>query len=332
MKKSDINTEKDKECYLITGALGCIGSWTVFHLAKQGKQVIAFDVSEKKDRLNLLLTPEEQERVVFLRADLTKFDEVSAALQRFKVTHLIHLAALQVPFCKSNPPLGAMVNVVGTVNVFEAARCCGLSNVVYASSIAVYGTARDYAPEPLKHNAPLAPQTLYGVYKQTNESVARIYWQDYKLSSTALRPHTVYGIGRDQGMTSDPTKAMLAAAAEKPFKINFANRVQLQFASDVALQFIEASRQPIKGAHGFNLGGQAVSMTELAEMIRKIVPDAEISNSQSQLPFPEAFDDSELRRNFTKVFETPLNEGIRQTIRAFQSYLANDRIRYSIDS
>jgi nucleoside-diphosphate-sugar epimerase len=137
------------------------------------------------------------------------------------ITHIIHLAALQVPFCKAKPSLGAAVNVVGTVNVFEAAKRAGLKQVVYASSVAVYGISEEYPDAPLAHDAPHKPRTLYGVYKHANEGSARISYQDDGISSIGLRPYIVYGPGRDQGMTSGPTKAILAAVLGQPYHIGF---------------------------------------------------------------------------------------------------------------
>ena len=130
----------------------------------------------------------------------------------FQPTHVIHLAAMQLPFCKADPIQGAMVNVVGTVNIFEAIKRSGLRKLVYASSTAVYGRAEEYPPTPLAHNAKLNPHSHYGVYKVANEDNARIYWQDDGISSIGLRPYTVYGAGRDQGLTSTPTKASSSTA------------------------------------------------------------------------------------------------------------------------
>jgi nucleoside-diphosphate-sugar epimerase len=202
--------------YLVTGAMGCIGAWVLHHLIKQGKQAVSFDLSQNTSRLNLLLEPEEQSGITFLTGDLTNPVQVLAAARDHAVTHILHLAALQVPFCRANPALGAQVNVTGTVNMFEAARQCGINHLAYASSVAVYGPPAPEQAGQVLHEAPLQPATLYGVYKVANENTARIYWQDHHISSTALRPYTVYGVGRDQGFTSDPTKAMLAAAAGGP--------------------------------------------------------------------------------------------------------------------
>lgn len=321
-----MNAQK-RNTFLVTGALGCIGAWTIYHLLKQGERVVSFDLLDRGHRLDLLLTPEEQSAITFVRGDLADFSQVIDAFRANGITHVVHLAALQVPFCRADPVKGAQVNVVGTVNVFEAARQNGVAHLAYASSIAVYGPPDEYPTGPIAHDAPFAPRTFYGVYKQANEGTARIYWLDHKISSTALRPYTVYGPGRDQGLTSDPTKAMLAAAAGQPFHINFGGKMQLQHASDVALQFIEAARQPLDGAYAFNLGGRVVDIAEVVSLIRKIKPNAEITQKDTPLPFPEAFDDGQLRRHFNNVYETPLEEGVRQTIEHFEAAINDGRIK-----
>jgi nucleoside-diphosphate-sugar epimerase len=311
--------------FLVTGALGCIGAWSVFHLLRQGERVISFDIGDQGHRLDLLLTPDEQSAITFVRGDLADPAAVLEAFNRYEVTHVLHLAALQIPFCRANPVRGAQVNVVGTVNIFEAARQSGVQHIAYASSIAVYGPPDDYPPGPIQHDAPFAPRTLYGVYKQTNEDTAKVYWQDHQISSTALRPHTVYGIGRDQGLTSDPTKAMLAAALGKPYQINFSSAVQLQWASDVAQQFIEAAVHPLNGAYAFNLGGAAYTPSEIIQMIQQVKPHAQITYSEKTLPFPSSCDDSVLKKHFPQVYATPTTEGIRRTIEHFESRLGEAR-------
>ena len=125
-----------------------------------------------------------------------------------------------MPFCRADPPLGARVNVVGTVNVFEAVRrrADAMAPVVYTSSMAGY-TADDADPMTgrLEEDAEPHPANHYGVYKLANEGNARVYWPDNGLSSVGLRPMTVYGVGRDQGMTSGPTKAIVAAVLGRPY-------------------------------------------------------------------------------------------------------------------
>ncbi len=307
--------------YLVTGSMGCLGAWALYHLVQQGKRAVSFDLSTDRQRLNLLLPPDDQAAITFVQGDLTDFETVLKTMQAHQISHVIHLAALQVPFCRANPVLGAQVNVVGTVNVFEAAKQSGVAHIAQASSIAVYGPASAYPPGLVAHDAPHAPTTLYGVYKVATEGIGRVYWGDYQLSSTTLRPYTVYGVGRDQGLTSDPTKAMLAAAAGKPFHINFGGVMQFQLASDVALQFIEAAEKPLGGAYGFNLGTPPMAVRTVAEMIEQVRPGAAITCADNHLPFPDGFDDAELKLRFSRVYETLLADGIAQTIAHFERCL-----------
>jgi nucleoside-diphosphate-sugar epimerase len=313
--------------FLVTGALGCVGVWTLYHLLQRGEKVVSFDVSDDRHRLNLLLDEDEQEKITFVKGDLSDFSQVIEAFQSHNITHVIHLAALQVPFCKADPVGGAQVNVVGTVNVFEAARQMGLSHITYATSIAVYGPPEIYPDELIPNDAPFAPRTLYGVYKVANEGTADVYWRDHQISSIALRPYTIYGPARDQGMTSGPTVAMLAAAAGKPFHIAFGGAVQFHYASDVALQFIEAALHTVNGAFGYNLGTKPAKIEDIVAMIQSVKPNAQITFDDLSLPFPDC-DDREYRRQPFYVKEIPLEDGVRKTIEHFESCLNDGRIRW----
>ena len=177
---------------LVTGALGCIGSWVVRNLVREGTPVFAFDLAADPHRLRLLMNEKELEQARIIQGDITDLEGLIGAMATHNITDIIHLAALQVPACKADPPLGARVNVVGTVNVFEAARHLGLSRVVYASSVAAYGPSEEYERSLLTHDDPLKPRTLYGTYKQANETTARVYWWDHGLSSIGLRPYVTY--------------------------------------------------------------------------------------------------------------------------------------------
>src|SRR4030095_339178 len=120
--------------------------------------------------------------------------------------------------------------VVGTLNVFEAARLVGIKAVVYASSAAVYGLNDDDAA--LDETVVPEPSTHYGVFKRTNEGSARIYFLDHGVFSVGLRPLTVYGVNRDAGLTSDPTKAMKAAVLGQKFHIRFGGATDFQYVAD----------------------------------------------------------------------------------------------------
>src|SRR5918995_1423124 len=222
-----------EERFLVTGASGCIGAWTVAQLVAEGTHVVALDTSDDDHRLRLVLDERALAQVARVRADITDLAALERPLDEHAIPHVIPLAALQVPFCRADPPLGARVNVVGTVNVFEAVarRAERIGPVVYASSVAAYDALDDAHAAPAMEGV---PSTLYGVYKRANEGTATVYAQERDTPSVGLRPHTVYGPGRDQGLTSAPTSAMLAAAAGTPYKLPFGGAYQLQYAPDVA--------------------------------------------------------------------------------------------------
>jgi UDP-glucuronate 4-epimerase len=320
--RSDGTTPGDGERFLVTGALGCIGAWTVRTLAREGVPVVAFDLAGDRKRLRLIMSDDELERVTFVQGDITDVESIDRALEEHGTTNLIHLAALQVPFARANPPLGAMVNVVGTVNVFEAAkrRAERIGRVVYTSSIGMFDAADADALDGLLHvDAAAHPRTHYGVYKLANEGNARVYWLDDGLSSIGLRPLTVFGPGRDQGMTSGPTKAILSAVVGRPYRIGFGGRTLLQYAEDVARSLIAASRSGLTGARVFNLGGSLVSMDDVVEAIEARLPEARglVTFDPQTLPFPDAIDDTGIEA-LGEVPLTPFPDAVGRTIATFR--------------
>ena len=162
--------------------------------------------------------------------------QCGSALSESGANRVIHLAGLQVPTCKADPVAGALVNVAGTLNVFEAAKTIGIKRVVYASSAAVYGMNDDDVA--LDETAQCSPTTHYGVFKRANEGNARVYFLDHGIDSVGLRPLTVYGVNRDTGLTSDPTKAMKSAVLGRPFHIRFGGATDFQYVADTAAAFI----------------------------------------------------------------------------------------------
>jgi UDP-glucuronate 4-epimerase len=290
------------ERWLVTGALGCLGAWTAVTLVREGHGVVAFDLGTDDRRLRLIASPDELARAQFVQGDITDLTAVEAVLADHAITHIVHLAALQVPFCKADPVLGSRVNVTGTVNVFEAAKRHELeTTIAYASSAAVYDA-----------NGEIAPTTLYGVYKLANEGTAAAYWRDDGIGSIGLRPFSVYGPGRDQGVTSGPTLAIEAAVHGEPYRIAFGGRTQLHYAHDVARAFVQAARSAPTGAAIYNLGGPATSIADFVAALEAAVPGAQIEFDESPLPFPE-----QLPQPWFDAPLTPLEQGIRETAARF---------------
>ena len=306
------------ERFLVTGAYGCIGAWTVRQLVREGVEVIGVDAGEDDHRLRELLEADELAVARFLKADVSDPAQV-ADMFALDPTHVIHLAALQVPGCRDNPVLGAQVNVVGTAALFAAALAHGLSSpIVYASSVAAFAVADGEGRVPTDPSGP--PETHYGVFKIANEGTARVFALESSLASIGLRPSVVYGAGRDTGLTSATTNAMRAAADGSNYTIPFGGSCEFQFAPDAAAAFIAAARARFTGAAVVNLPGTTLAIEEVVAEIERVVPESAgtIGFEGSPLPFPEALDSSPFRSVVGTVPVTPFGQGVAETVAHFR--------------
>ena len=290
--------------YFITGAQGCIGSWVVKALVERGDVPVVFDRSDDSRRLSAIISEDSLQKVRFVVGEITDYQNVLSALKQSGAQRVIHLAGLQVPTCKADPVAGAMVNVVGTLNVFEAVKTIGASGVVYASSAAVYGMNDDDVP--LDESADCEPSTHYGVFKRANEGNARVYFLDHGISSVGLRPLTVYGVNRDTGLTSDPTKAMKAAVLDRPFHIRFGGSTDFQYVADTAAAFIACADQLPQGASVFNLHGDAVAVSQVAEIINRNVATELVTFGGPEIPVASSMNDAAIRRVISGLPSTPV--------------------------
>ncbi len=315
---------------LLTGGYGFIGAWIVRNLLERGDRAWIYDLREDPRRLRLILSEEEVGRVGFVPGDVTDLAGLQAALARHDITHVVHLAGLQVPTCRANPILGAKVNVLGTLAVFEAVRGAGeqVQRLVYASSAAVFGPPEAYPPGPLGDDVLLVPSTHYGYFKCCNEGNARIYYQDHGLSSIGLRPWTVYGVGRDFGMTSEPTKAIKAVALGRPFHISYGGLEAFQYVDDVAKVFVRCLEAPYRGARSYNLRGDVVDLPAFHRALCEVEPSARhlVTHGDRQLSIAYDLDDSALQRDLGPLPATPLVEGIRRTLEHFRRLHAEGRL------
>ena len=321
------------ERWLVTGAMGCIGSWTVRALARRHVPVTAFDLGTDTRRLAQIMTPEELAGVEVLRGDITDPEVVRDAVASRGITNVVHLAALQVPFCRADPPRGALVNVVGTINVFEAVKAAAragttMAPLVYTSSIGVYSAdGSDASSDHLTVDAPPNPINHYGVFKVANEGNARIYWQDDGIASVGLRPMTVYGVGRDQGMTSGPTKAIVAAVLGRPYRVPFGGATLYQYAADAAEMLVAASRSALDGARVYNMPGTVADGPALVAAIEASVPDARglVDFEPGSLPFPSQIDSDGIDA-IGRIEITPFADGVRDSVAIYRSLLADGRL------
>ncbi|MEC9032485.1 MAG: NAD(P)-dependent oxidoreductase [Planctomycetota bacterium] len=311
--------------YLITGGQGFFGAWIARRLLEEEASFVLTDLKPDDRVLRQVLGEEEIGSLNIRFGDISSGEFVQELVEEVQPSRIIHLAGLQVPTCKSDPVLGAKVNVTGTLNVFEAARRQegGAGCVVYASSAAVAGPQEDYQHK-IADNAAHSPRTQYGVFKLCNEGNARLYWEEHGLPSVGLRPLTVYGVGREVGITSGPTKAIRAALLGEEFTVPFSGVTGFNYIQDIADDFICASKRHEAGALALNTPGEIHDVREFLDVVEAEIPEAANRLHCEGGPVPVAWDCSEsgLEALLGDVPHTSIEDGIRATIVEFEKLKA----------
>lgn len=292
---------------LVTGAAGCIGAWTVKHLTELGAKPVIYDLTENRARLHLAM--ENAEAVAWEIGNIVDFERLLGVIKAYDAQAIIHLAALQVPFCIADPVGSTRVNVMGSINILEAARQSGIKRLAYASSVA--------APA-MGDNEFLA--TLYGAHKICGEQMAGVYWQDWEVPSVGIRPGIIYGPGRDQGMSAAPSVAMLAALEDKPYTIPFSGPLTFCHVEDAAFRFVAAISKDQQGAPVFEMNGTPAQTEDILDIIKaKTRAQTDLKFEGSPMPFPAQKDDGGLDDLTGVAPYRSLEVGIENSLAHFKS-------------
>jgi len=173
---------------LITGGAGFIGSNIVKELLKRGERVQVLDNFSTGKRENLY-PYKNNKNFRLIEGDLRSFHIVRSVVKG--VDYILHQGALpSVPRSINDPITTNDVNILGTLNILEAAKEFGVKRVVYASSSSVYGNLEVLPKQENMSPAPLSP---YALSKYTGERYCQIYFEIYGLETVCLRYFNVFG-------------------------------------------------------------------------------------------------------------------------------------------
>ncbi|MEN5299390.1 NAD(P)-dependent oxidoreductase [Brucella sp. TWI559] len=229
---------------LVTGGTGFVGARTVAALHAAGHAVRVLDLAPRPARFPARLPVE------VLAGDITNTGMVADAAR--DCDGIVHLAGLMTADCARDPIIGAQVNLIGSLNVFEAAR----SNCI---PVAYLSTAGVFGPDDAMHPRPM---TTYGATKLAVEGAARAFFLDHGVPSLGLRPYIVYGPGISSGIAAGPSIALAAAVRREPALIRFSGRVGFVHVDDVARLLTAAMTTAPDGAVTLTMAGDTADIAD----------------------------------------------------------------------
>jgi len=294
---------------LITGGSGFLGAWITTRLLARGVQVRSFDQRADATLVTQLCGQDMVAELEWHIGDIADAEQLNIATQDCDL--IMHLAAVLTPACQADPIRGAHINLLGTLNVFEAAKQHGHRRVLYMSSAGVFGPHDGATPNPTTH---------YGAFKLANEGCARAYWEDHKIASVGFRPLVVYGPGREVGLTAAPTLACKAIANNENFSIDFSGESDFVYVDDVAAAFDIAMSSDLVGADVFNIVGELATLERLASMIQTHATQSVVSVTGQPIPVCAHMLENGLYERFPQLKKTSLTQGLAATVAHYRNH------------
>ena len=277
---------------MVTGATGFIGNRIVRKLVERGEDVVCFDLAPPRVNLQPYL-----DRLRFYRGDIMQMPHLLDAINTHQVDRVIHMAALLPPDTEERPHFGMLVNIQGTNNIFEVARWTGVQRVVYASSIATFGVQETFGDRPVNEDELSAPVNVYGMTKAANDFAAGRYIDRYGLDIIGIRICTVFGHGRVTGMTGVIGGLLMSLpAVGQPISMAYHRDEPspMIHAEDAAEIFVRASLSDHLNHRIYISGGHLATIGDMADIVRKFIPNADITTGDQAVPHIYLVDNSRM--------------------------------------
>lgn len=265
---------------LITGGTGLMGALIAERLVERGERPVLFDNNPAMWRLKGF-----EDKVDVVRGNVVNLHEILSVIKKYKVTKVIHLAFMLGAESDNDPLAASYVNIIGTVNMYEAGRLEGLERVCVASSISLFGCDDEYPPEELPLTEDKAKHLgkgmiTYAAGKLYMEAVGNHYRERFGVFVCGLRPAIVYGWGRSTGATVFAGELIEKPALGLPVSVKGGNAaasmVYVKDIVDMWLLIHDLPKEKFK-RYFYNSGGDKVTVKEIAEIVKKFVPDAQIN-------------------------------------------------------
>ncbi|MGN6372018.1 MAG: SDR family NAD(P)-dependent oxidoreductase [Solirubrobacteraceae bacterium] len=316
---------------LVTGAGGFIGAHLVAKLVAEGARVRGFVRYNSRNERGTLdwLDADVMSEIEVVSGELRDIESVSRAAKGSEM--VFHLGAqIAIPYSYVNPRDYFEVNVLGSLNVAQAALSAGVSRLVHTSTSEVYGTARSV---PITEAHPLEPQSPYAASKVAADKLMDSFHRSFDLPVTIVRPFNTYGPFQS-ARAIIPTIMTQALAGDTVRLGSLHPRRDLTFVEDTAAAFVAVARAPETIGTTLQLGtGEDVSVGDLVELVGGLVGKDLVVEQDSERIRPSKSEVELLKSDPTMVQRlagweaaVPLREGLARTLDWIERNLERYRI------
>jgi threonine 3-dehydrogenase len=255
----------------VTGAGGQVGLDLITELRTRGHDVHASDVAARPAGLD--------KSIPWHQLDVTDADRVSGVLGDVRPQRVFHLAAILSARGEEKPQVTYAVNQTGTYNVLEACRRHGISQVMFTSTIAVFGPG---LPELVPDDAPLHPSTMYGVTKVAGELLGDYYQRRFGLDFRGVRFPGLISASIPGGGTSDYALFMYTEGVRRGAYEAFCRadtRIPLMYMPDGIRALVELADAPKEQLHRsiYNIAAFSPTAQQIADSVARALPDVRIT-------------------------------------------------------
>ena len=317
--------------FLVTGATGFIGKRVIKQLLLKDIKVVATDINVQTEKTSFFEYLKkynlDTNKINLIELDISSKENINSIFDNNNITHMICCGYQMSNMIDSDPVKGSKINIVGMTNLFETVVNYNIKRMIFPSSESVYGNSQTIYGNKAVHEddyCGLQHQSFtYAVMKLLNEFMAQKFIKKHNISIACTRPSVVFGFGRKRSSLMWAEDFATLPAIGKPVSLPFPkdNKDNFIYVDDCAEQMVLLALKDKLNYFAYNTGSETVSGVQLAEIIKELVPNAEITfePNANYTPFIDEQNDERIRKEISFIPRS-LKEGIKAHMNEAREY------------